>query len=126
VGIRRDRVGRARRRAFIRAYAGGRLFRAGVRRRQLRFRPDASSPPGPGTNAAGLGIFRYRTRCGTVYGHTGSFPGYRVFGAASADGRRSVVFTVNAQIVPQAGAPEPVASKLMRRAQELAVCRALA
>jgi D-alanyl-D-alanine carboxypeptidase len=110
---------------FFRAYVGGRLFRTDVRRRQLRFRPGSSSPPGPGTNAAGLGIFRYRTRCGTVYGHTGSFPGYRVFAAASADGRESVVFTVNAQIVPQAGAPEPAVSKLIRRAQELAVCRAL-
>jgi D-alanyl-D-alanine carboxypeptidase len=32
--------------------------------------------PGPGTNSAGLAIFRYQTRCGTVYGHTGNFPGY--------------------------------------------------
>src|SRR5262249_28723322 len=27
----------------------------------------SSSPPGPGRNAAGIGIFRYRTKCGTVY-----------------------------------------------------------
>jgi D-alanyl-D-alanine carboxypeptidase len=111
---------------FFRAYVGGRLFDAATRQRQLRFRPGSSSPPGPGANAAGLGVFRYRTRCGTVYGHTGSFPGYRLFAAASADGRRSVVFTVNAQIVPQPGRPEPPASALIRRAQELAVCRALA
>jgi hypothetical protein len=36
-----------------------------------------------------------------------------------------VVFTVNAQIVPRAGTPEPTVSKLIRRAQELAVCHAL-
>jgi D-alanyl-D-alanine carboxypeptidase len=60
-----------------------------------------------------------------VYGHTGSFPGYRLFAGASADGRRSVVFTVNAQIVPRTGAPEPTVSVLIRRAQELAVCHAL-
>jgi D-alanyl-D-alanine carboxypeptidase len=110
---------------FFRAYVGGRLFDAATQRRQLRFRPGSSSPPGPGVNSAGLAVFRYRTRCGTVYGHTGSFPGYRLFAAASADGRRSVVFTVNAQIVPRSGAPEPAVSVLIRRAQELAVCHAL-
>ena len=111
--------------SFFRAYVGGRLFNASVRRSQLRFRPGSSSPPGPGTNSAGLAVFRYRTSCGTVYGHTGSFPGYRLFAASSADGRRSVVFTVNAQIVPREGAPEPAVSKLIRSAQQLAVCRAL-
>ncbi len=111
--------------SFFRAYVGGRLFKPAVRAQQLRFRPGSSSPPGPGVNSAGLGVFRYRTSCGTVYGHTGSFPGYRLFAASSADGRRSVVFTVNAQIVPREGAPEPAVSKLIRRAQQTAVCRAL-
>jgi D-alanyl-D-alanine carboxypeptidase len=111
--------------SFFRGYVGGRLFKAAERRAQLRFRPGSPSPPGPGTNAAGLGVFRYRTRCGTVYGHTGSFPGYRVFAASSADGRRSVAFTVNAQIVPPESGPEPAVSRLIRRAQELAVCHAL-
>lgn len=112
--------------SFFRAYVGGRLFKSSVRARQLRFRPGSSSPPGPGTNSAGMGVFRYRTSCGTVYGHTGSFPGYRLFAASSLDGRRSVVFTVNAQIVPREGQPEPAVSKLIRQAQQAAVCRALA
>ena len=111
--------------SFFRGYVGGRLFGAPVRREQLRFRRGSSSPPGPGTNDAGLAVYRYRTRCGAVYGHTGSFPGYRLFAAASADGRRSVVFTVNAQIVPREGTPEPAVSRQIRGAQELAVCRAL-
>jgi hypothetical protein len=63
---------------------------------------------------------------GTVYGHTGSFPGYGLFAAASADGRRSVVFTVNAQIVPRSGAPEPAVSALIRRVQALDACHASA
>lgn len=88
-----------------------------------RFRPGSSSPPGPGRNAAGLGIFRYRTRCGTVYGHTGSFPGYRLFVAGSADGSRSLVFTVNAQIVPGQGSQR--VSDQIRRAQTQAVCELL-
>ena len=108
---------------FIRAYVSGRLFDAATRRQQFRFRRGSSSPPGPGRNAAGLGLFRYRTRCGTVYGHTGSFPGYRLFAASSANGRRSVMFSVNAQIVPGMGSQR--VSNRIRRAQLLAVCRAL-
>jgi D-alanyl-D-alanine carboxypeptidase len=87
------------------------------------FRLGSSSPPGPGKNFAGLGLFRYRTGCGTVYGHTGSFPGYRVLVAASSDGRRSVVFVANAQIVPGQGSPK--IAKAITQAQARAVCRAL-
>jgi D-alanyl-D-alanine carboxypeptidase len=108
---------------FFRAYVAGRFFGATIRRQQLRFRPGNSSPPGPGRNASGLGLFRYRTRCGTVYGHTGSFPGYRLFAAATRNGRRSVVFSANAQIVPGQG-PQRISNSI-RRAQLLAVCRAL-
>lgn len=108
---------------FFRAYVGGDLFGMPERTAQRRFRPGASSPPGPGRNSAGLGLFRYRTACGTVYGHTGSFPGYRLFAASSADGRRSVAFFVNAQIVPGQGSPQ--VSDLIRSAQAAAVCHAL-
>jgi D-alanyl-D-alanine carboxypeptidase len=108
---------------FFRAYVGGRLFGAAERDAQWRFRPGASSPPGPGRNSAGLALFRYRTSCGTVYGHTGSFPGYRLFAASRADGRRSVAFFVNAQIVPGQGSK--AVSDLIRSAQLAAVCHAL-
>jgi D-alanyl-D-alanine carboxypeptidase len=83
----------------------------------------SSSPPGPGKNFAGLGLFRYRTGCGTVYGHTGSFPGYRIFLAASANGKRSVVFVANAQIVPGQGSPK--VARAITKTQAAAVCRAL-
>lgn len=108
---------------FIRAYVSGRLFDQATRRQQLRFRKGSSQPPGPGRNSAGLGIFRYRSRCGTVLGHTGSFPGYRLFAASTANGRRSIVFATNAQIVPGQGSAR--VSRSIRRAQVLAVCRAL-
>ncbi len=94
-----------------------------TRRLAGAFRPGASSPPGPGRNSAGFGIFRYSTRCGDVYGHTGSFPGYRLFVAGDAAGRRSVVFVVNAQIIPGQGSQRVAAA--IRRAQAEAVCRAL-
>ena len=87
------------------------------------FRLGSSSPPGPGKNFAGLGLFRYVTGCGTVYGHTGSFPGYRILVAASADGRRSVVFVANAQIVPGQGSQRVAAE--ITQAQARAICRAL-
>lgn len=88
------------------------------------FRPGSSSPPGPGRNFAGLGIFRYRTGCGTVYGHTGSFPGYRILLAASADGKRSVVFVVNSQIILGGQGSQKVAAAITK-AQGRAICRAL-
>jgi D-alanyl-D-alanine carboxypeptidase len=107
---------------FVRSYVRTMLLK--TKGLQGRFRPGSSSPPGPGKNFAGLGIFRYRTGCGTVYGHTGSFPGYRVFIAASADGKRSVVFVANAQIVPGSGSQK--VAKAITKTQAAAVCRALA
>src|ERR671916_868276 len=58
---------------FIRGYVGGKLFDKRTRAKQRRVVEGGSSePPGPGKNSAGLGIFRYETRCGTVWGHTGN------------------------------------------------------
>jgi len=85
---------------FIRAYVSGATTSAPIRMAQFEFRPGSSEPPGPGQNSAGLAIFRYQSRCGTVYGHTGNTPGYTQFVAASANGRRSVVVSVNSQITP--------------------------
>jgi D-alanyl-D-alanine carboxypeptidase len=109
---------------FMRAYAGGRLFGARPRSQQLRFVKGSSDPPGPGTNAAGLGIFRYRTRCGTIFGHTGSFPGYTQFAAATRNGRRSATVSVNEQLSLVEG--PPAVFRALRRVDALAVCAALA
>ena len=108
---------------FFRAYVSGELFSRRIGRSQEDFVVGSSQPPGPGRNRATLGLFRYRTRCGTMYGHTGSFPGYRAMGASTANGKRSIVFTVNSQIVPGQGSQE--VSDLIRMAQEDAVCRLL-
>jgi D-alanyl-D-alanine carboxypeptidase len=105
--------------AFIRADLGGRFFGKAQQREQLRFVPGASSPAGPGTNSAGLAIFRYTTRCGTVYGHTGNFPGYVQWAAATADGRRSVTTTLNI------AAPTGALLQQLRSAQATAVCALL-
>jgi D-alanyl-D-alanine carboxypeptidase len=111
--------------AFIRGYVGGKLFDERTQAKQRRVIEGGSSePPGPGMNSAGLAIFRYETRCGTVWGHTGNFPGYTQFAAASADGRRSVTVSINAQHTPTDGSL--VVFEALRGAEELAVCAALA
>jgi D-alanyl-D-alanine carboxypeptidase len=110
--------------SFVRGYVGGRLFGSDTQAEQLQFVEGGSSePPGPGTNAAGLGIFRYETSCGIVYGHTGTYPGYTQFTAATGDGRRSMTVSLNEQLRPDT-APEVFAALL--DAEELAVCAALA
>jgi D-alanyl-D-alanine carboxypeptidase len=110
---------------FIRGYVGGRLFDSKTRAQQRRVIEGGSSePPGPGNNSAGLALFRYETKCGTVWGHTGNTPGYTQFMAASGNGRRSVTVSVNSQHTPEVG--EPDVFEALRRAEELAVCAALA
>jgi D-alanyl-D-alanine carboxypeptidase len=106
--------------AFIRSYLARRFFGRAQQRQQLHFIPAApSSPPGPGRNATGLAIFRYRTRCGTVYGHTGNFPGYTQFAAATLDGRRAVTTTLNIT------APAGALLRRLRTVQTTAVCALL-
>jgi D-alanyl-D-alanine carboxypeptidase len=108
---------------FARAYAGGALFGGAARAAQLTFFPGGSSdPPGPGTNSAGLGIFRYETECGTLYGHTGNIFGYTQFMAATLDGERSVVVSANAQMSPEL---DPARWARLARVNAIAACAAL-
>jgi D-alanyl-D-alanine carboxypeptidase len=110
---------------FARGYVGSELFDLGTRERQRRVVEGGNSdPPGPGKNSAGLGIFRYETRCGTVWGHTGNYPGYTQFLAASPNGKRSVTVSVNEQLSPVEGAPGVF--EALRRTEVKAVCAALA
>jgi D-alanyl-D-alanine carboxypeptidase len=109
---------------FIRGYVSGRLFGRALRRQQRRWVDGHSEPIGPGTNSAGLALFRYRLGCGTVYGHTGNFPGYTQFAAASSDGRRSATVSANTQL-NQEMFSQP-AFRALRRAFERAACAALA
>ena len=110
---------------FVRGYVGSELFNLKTRARQRQvFEGGSSDPPGPGKNSAGLGIFRYETRCGTVWGHTGNYPGYTQFMAASPNGKRSVTVSVNEQLSPVQGAPGVFDA--LRHAEGKAVCAALA
>jgi len=67
-------------------------------------------------NSAGLRVFRYVTKCGIVFGHTGNFIGYTQFTAATRNGGRSVTVSASRQLAPIASgkfAPE-VFAKLRR------------
>ncbi|SFT97526.1 D-alanyl-D-alanine carboxypeptidase [Geodermatophilus amargosae] len=107
---------------FIGADVRGAFTDRRTRAEQFRFRPGSSEPPGPGENSAGLGLFRYDTRCGTVYGHTGNTAGYTQFAAATATGRRTVTVPVNAQITPSTA---PGLFERLHDVVELATCAAV-
>ncbi|MFK0170678.1 serine hydrolase domain-containing protein [Streptomyces sp. NPDC090306] len=107
---------------FVRAYAGGALFGDRTVREQRRWREGASEPAGPGRNEAGLALFRYTTRCGVVLGHTGNFPGYTQFAAATPDGRRAITFSITTQTNKT---QKPELLRQLRAVQEDFVCALL-
>ncbi|MFI6858619.1 serine hydrolase domain-containing protein [Streptomyces sp. NPDC050421] len=108
--------------AFIRGYAGGKLITDRTRRQQRNWVNGASEPAGPGENKAGLAIFRYTTRCGVVYGHTGNFPGYTQLVAATPDGKRSLTFSLTTQVNKT---NKPALLKRLRAVEENFVCALL-
>jgi D-alanyl-D-alanine carboxypeptidase len=104
---------------FFGGLLGGKLVGEGELEQMKETMAGKGSPPGPGTNSAGLGIFGYELPCGVVWGHTGQFPGYRAFGAATPDGRGALAMTVNATEISEQ------ANKAVVHAQQLAACRTL-
>jgi D-alanyl-D-alanine carboxypeptidase len=112
---------------FIRGYVGGTLFGTEVQEQQREFIPGGESePPGPGVNAAGLALFRYETRCGTMYGHSGNTFGFTQYAAASSDGSRSMTISINLQRTHQNEGQAGAVFNAFRNAALLAVCAALA
>ncbi|WP_327347123.1 serine hydrolase domain-containing protein [Streptomyces europaeiscabiei] len=107
---------------FIRGYAAGKLTSRAALREQRRWIEGASEPAGPGRNTAGLGIFRYDTRCGVVLGHTGNFPGYTQLIAATPDGRKSLTFSLTTQVNRTL---DPDLVEKLRTIEENAVCTLL-
>ena len=108
--------------AFARGYIGAELFSRELQQHQLAWVDGESSYPGPGKNSAGLGVFRYETRCGTVYGHTGNIPGYSQFFAATLDGERSMTMSVNEALSENS---KPEIMEELRAVDEDLVCAAM-
>jgi hypothetical protein len=126
LGLGGDPIDRCRPQPVHPRLVGRKLFGRATQRQQLRLVKGHSEPPGPGVNSAGLGIFRYETGCGTVYGHTGNLPGFTQFTAATLDGRRSVTVSANAQVVPNSkSAAVRAGFDALRRVDALAVCASL-
>ena len=108
---------------FIRAYVRGATTSPSARRAQFTFRAGSSSRPtrqelgGPGDiplpDPVRNGVRTYRKWR----------PGYTQFVAASKNGKRSVVVSVNAQITPD---NHPARFRELRQIDTLAVCAALA
>ncbi len=104
---------------FFRGLLGGELVGEGTLEQMKETLAGEGSPSGPGTKRAGLGIFSYELPCGEVWGHTGQFPGYQAFGAATPDGSGALAMMANATQISEE------ANEALVSAQELAVCRAL-
>jgi D-alanyl-D-alanine carboxypeptidase len=111
---------------FIRGYVGGKLFGTEVRKQQRAFIPGGSEPPGPGVNAAGLALYRYKTRCGTMYGHSGNTFGFTQYTAASSDGSRSMTISINLQRTDHNEGQAGAVFKAFQKAALLAICAAFA
>src|SRR5262245_27183810 len=111
---------------FVRGYVGGELFGPAIQAEQRKVVAGNSEPPGPGRNRAGLAVFRYETRWGTVYGHTGNTFGFTQFAAATPDGRRSVAVSINLQRTQESEGQAGTVFRALRRAELLAVGAALA
>jgi D-alanyl-D-alanine carboxypeptidase len=108
--------------AFFAALRSGELFGRKLLERSDETIPGDSSPPGPpgaGTNAAGLAIFRYELPCGEFWGHTGTFPGYVAFGGASPNGSASFAVLANASDLPAE------ADERLTELWELVACRSI-
>jgi D-alanyl-D-alanine carboxypeptidase len=112
---------------FVRGYVGGGLFGEEVQAEQRSlFIPAAGSePPGPGLNSASLGLFRYQTPCGTVYGHSGNTFGYTQLVVASADGQRSATISISLQRTQKSEGQAADVFEALQRTEQAAICLAL-
>jgi D-alanyl-D-alanine carboxypeptidase len=108
---------------FVRGYVSGELFGGQARKRQFRFIPGCGEPPVPGECSVGLSVYRYETGCGTVFGHTGNFPGYTQFVASTKNGRRSLVLSANTQMEAQL---DPELFAYFAEASEAVICATFA
>ncbi|OLF18490.1 serine hydrolase domain-containing protein [Actinophytocola xanthii] len=83
---------------FYRALLSGRLLSPALTRELLTTVPVEERDGG-----YGLGIFFVDTRCGTVWGHSGSFPGYTSIAYQDRSGRRSAVLLLSTDLDPRTG-----------------------
>lgn len=77
-------------------------------------------------NADGLALFRYKTRGGTMYGHSGNTIGFTQYAAADSDGSRSMTISINLQRTHENEGQAAAVFTAFRKAALLTVYAALA
>ncbi|XVS64283.1 serine hydrolase domain-containing protein [Actinosynnema sp. CA-299493] len=102
-------------RRFLTALMSGRL----VPRHLLAEMRDAVPQGGAGANGYGLGLMEVKTSCGTVWGHSGGFPGYRSHNYADVTGDRTVTVLMTTTFALAA----PDAAAAQAELVDAAVCR---
>ncbi|MEV8440507.1 serine hydrolase domain-containing protein [Actinosynnema sp. NPDC051121] len=106
--------------AFLKALLGGRVLRpAQLAEMTKTVRAPELDPAWPGAEY-GLGLMRIPDSCGGHWSHGGDIPGFKTRNGVTADGKRSVMVSINTDsMVPRPGAPElagDVASELVDHA----------
>jgi D-alanyl-D-alanine carboxypeptidase len=104
----------------------GRLLSPRLRRiwHRMFIPASGSEPAGPGFESAGLGVFRYQTPCGTMYGHTGNLFGYTNFALSTLNGSRSATVSVSIQSNQQGVGQKARVFSALSRVVQAAVCTA--
>lgn len=100
---------------FYRALLRGRLLRPGVLRAMKTTVPVAADPHGGGS---GLGLFETGLPCGRIWGHEGTFFGYKTIAYSSRDASRQLVVMVNDS------PPSPAVANALERLVDTAYCGA--
>ncbi|ONI82307.1 serine hydrolase [Saccharothrix sp. ALI-22-I] len=100
---------------FLSALMSGRLLPPA----QLAQMREAVPQGGTSANGYGLGVMEVRTPCGTVWGHSGGFPGYRSHNYTDATGKRTATVLITTTYSLYA----PAAAAVQKELVDAAVCR---
>ncbi|GAB2997104.1 serine hydrolase domain-containing protein [Saccharothrix stipae] len=100
---------------FLTALMSGRL----IPRHLLAQMREAVPQGGGSANGYGLGVMEVKTSCGTVWGHSGGFPGYRSHNYTDTTGTRTVTVLMTTMFALAA----PDAAAAQQELVDAAVCR---
>jgi D-alanyl-D-alanine carboxypeptidase len=103
---------------FLSALLSGRLLPPA---QLAQMRTTIEDPESAGTLRYGLGLMRYTSPCGTVWGHTGGIPGFGSQNYTDATGHKTVTVVTTTQF----GAKFPEVQDADARVVAAAVCTML-
>ncbi|MEU4762349.1 serine hydrolase domain-containing protein [Actinosynnema sp. NPDC023794] len=92
---------------FLKALIGGEVLRPAQLAEMTKTVPAPELDEAWAGAAYGLGLMRIPSSCGDYWSHGGDIPGFKTRNGVTADGRRSVVVSINTDsMVAEPGAPE--------------------